>query len=72
MPGSNGLGILSIFEKAVSWDLSLVEASWDLNLGEASWDVNLGEASWGGGARWFFFWHLYLYKTVLAELELFE
>ena len=36
MPRSNGLGILVIFEKAVSWDLSLGEASWFLSLGEAS------------------------------------
>ena len=36
MPGSDGLAILMIFEKAVSWDLSLGEASWDLKLGEAS------------------------------------
>ena len=35
MPGSDGLGILVIFEKAVSWDSKLGEASWDLSLGEA-------------------------------------
>ena len=35
MPGSDGLGILVIFEKAVSWDSTLSEASWDLKLDEA-------------------------------------
>ena len=45
MPGIEGLWFLLIFEKVVSWDLSLSEASWDLNLGEASWFLSLGEAS---------------------------
>ena len=51
MPGSNGLGILVIFEKAVSWDLTLDEASWDSDLGESSWVYGIcrafvGSVSW--------------------------
>ena len=46
IPRSEGLRILVIFEKAVSWDLSLGEASWDLKLGEA----RRGESSlWATG-----------------------
>ena len=60
MPGSDGLGILVIFEKDLSWDSDLGESSWvygmrrafvgsvswDLTLDEASWDPKLGEVSW--------------------------
>ena len=42
MPGSDGLGILVIFEKkAVSWDLTLDEASWDSDLDESSVDYGM-------------------------------
>ena len=46
MPGSDRLGILVTFGKAVSWDSTLGEGSWDLSMGEASCDMYLGEASW--------------------------
>ena len=51
MLGSDGLGFLVIFEKAVSWDLTLSEASWDSDLGESSWVYGMCHA-FGGSVRW--------------------
>ena len=49
VPGSDGPGMLVIFEKAVSWDLTLDEASWHSDLGEASPVVRYGMRArlWG-------------------------
>ena len=42
MPGSDGLGFLVIFKKAVSWDPKLGEASWDLKMDKVSTVVDNG------------------------------
>ena len=49
--GSDGLGILVIFKKAASWNLTLDEASWDSDLGKSTWVYGMcrafvGSVSW--------------------------